>query len=124
MSESEPELWLLQNNVARFWSLLKTETDEGKRQAIAKLLSEAEHKLARILEKSETPASPKATVDELDRVRRFRLKAEECRTIADQMKDEAARVTLLQLARSYERLAKTWEKVERTGGAQDEQEAG
>jgi hypothetical protein len=123
MPESERELWLLQSDIARFRSLLKTESDAAKRQAIAELLSEAEHKHALFLEKSRAPVSAKATVEDSDRVRRFRLKAEECRTIADQMKDEAARMTLLQLARSYERLAKTWEKADGRGGAQDEQEA-
>ena len=124
MPESAPETWLLRSNIARFRSLLKTESDEAKRQAIAELLLEAEYRLALLSERSETPAAAKAPVRESDRIRRFRLKAEECRTIADQMKGEDARTTLLQLARGYERLAKVWEKADGNGGAQDEQDAG
>jgi hypothetical protein len=42
--------------------------------------------------------------------------------IADQMKGEDARTTLLQFSRRYERLAKVWEKAD--GNGQDEQDAG
>ena len=120
----EPELWLLQINITRLRNLLKTETDEAKRQTFAELLLEAEYKLALLSERPETGPSTKGTVNESGRVRRLLLKAEECRTIADQMKSEDARLTLLQLARSYERLAKVWEKADGDGGGQDEQGAG
>jgi hypothetical protein len=46
----------------------------------------------------------------LKRARRWRAKAEECRTAADSMETEAARRWFLLLARSYEALAEHAEK--------------
>jgi hypothetical protein len=45
------------------------------------------------------------SADALARARRRRLKAEECRTAGESMGTEAARRTLLQLARDYDALA-------------------
>jgi hypothetical protein len=39
------------------------------------------------------------------RIRQWRQKAEECRTVGDQMSDPRARATLRQMADGYERLA-------------------
>jgi hypothetical protein len=50
------------------------------------------------------------TADALARAHRWRLKAEECRAAGESMGTEAARRTLLQLARDYEALAEYTEK--------------
>jgi hypothetical protein len=45
-----------------------------------------------------------STPDRL-RIRRWRLRAEECRTLADHAKDPSARGTLLDVADKYDHLA-------------------
>jgi hypothetical protein len=44
------------------------------------------------------------------RIRRWRDKAEECRTIAAQMRSPQAREQGMRLAASYDRLADSWER--------------
>jgi hypothetical protein len=44
-------------------------------------------------------------VEETDRMRRYREKAEECRALAARMSDRLAREAFLEVGRSYERLA-------------------
>jgi hypothetical protein len=43
--------------------------------------------------------------------RRWRVKAEECRTVAESMRSDSARLTLLRLARDYQALAESWDKA-------------
>ena len=55
----------------------------------------------------------------LDRARKWRAKAEEVRTAAESMRNEAGRRTLLRLAHDYEALAEFWEKAARQHGERD-----
>jgi len=45
------------------------------------------------------------SVNETDRARRWRMRAEECRTLADTVINEDSRGTLLRIAGGYDRLA-------------------
>jgi hypothetical protein len=63
--------------------------------------------------------SVRSTTEALERARRWRAKAEECRTAADSMETEAARRWFLQLARSYEALAGHAEREVRERGDRD-----
>jgi len=47
--------------------------------------------------------------------RRWRAKAEECRTVAESMRSESARHMLLRVARDYQVLAESWEKAAQQG---------
>jgi hypothetical protein len=60
-----------------------------------------------------------STTEALERARRWRFKAEECRTAADSMETEAARRWFLQLARNYEALAARAEREVRKREVQD-----
>jgi hypothetical protein len=100
------KVWLLQNDIARYRQLLKIETDEKKRRTIAELLVEAEYDLA-LIDKPSSPTTPEAAAQ----ARRWRAKAEECRAVAETMSGESARLTILRLARGYDTLADSWEKV-------------
>jgi hypothetical protein len=60
-----------------------------------------------------------STTEALDCARRWRAKAEECRTAADSMETEPARRWFLQLARSYEALAEHAEREVRERENQD-----
>jgi hypothetical protein len=51
----------------------------------------------------------------LEQARLWRLKAEELRTVADQMKNPMAQDSFLRMAEFYDRLARQWE--ERAAGA-------
>ena len=44
------------------------------------------------------------------RIRLWRQKAEECRTVGDQMADPRSRASLYQMADGYDRLAHAWER--------------
>jgi hypothetical protein len=46
----------------------------------------------------------------LERARRWRLKAEECRTVADQLKNRMAQASIRRLAETYDRLADRCER--------------
>jgi hypothetical protein len=46
----------------------------------------------------------------LDQAQRWRLKAEECRAVADQMKNPAAQASFRQMAETYDTLAKRLEE--------------
>jgi len=59
------------------------------------------------------------TSEALARARRWRVKAEECRTAADSMATEAARGSFLQLARNYQALAEHAEKEARQQGGKN-----
>jgi hypothetical protein len=59
------------------------------------------------------------TPAKLDRARRWRAKAEEVRTAAESMPNEAGRRTLLQLARDYDALAESWERAVQQNGERD-----
>jgi hypothetical protein len=56
----------------------------------------------------------------LGRARRWRAKAEECRTAADSMETEPARHWFLQLARTYEALAEHAEREASQRRSKDE----
>jgi hypothetical protein len=47
----------------------------------------------------------------LNRIRRWRAKAEEIRTAAESMTSESARRMFMQLARDYDALADSWERA-------------
>jgi hypothetical protein len=58
------------------------------------------------------------------RVRQWRLKAEECRTVGDQMCDPQARASFHQMAESYDHLADSWERRSTPAGSAKKPEAG
>jgi len=115
---TDHKVWLLQNDIARYRQLLKTEADEKKRQTIAELLVEAEYNLA-LIDRPDRLTTPDASAH----ARTWRAKAEECRTVAETMRSESARLTILRLARDYETLADSWEKAAQKRRDQD-QDAG
>jgi hypothetical protein len=47
---------------------------------------------------------------ERERIRQWRLRAEECRTIGDQMCDPSTRESFRRMGSSYDRLADAWER--------------
>lgn len=49
--------------------------------------------------------------------RQWRMKAEECRTVSDQMCDPRSRDSYRRMAESYDRLADAWERKARQQGA-------
>jgi hypothetical protein len=60
-------------------------------------------------------ASPRMDDPRLEQARLWRLKAEELRTVADQMKNPMARDSFVRMAETYDNLARRWEK--QAGGA-------
>jgi hypothetical protein len=111
---ADHDVWLLQNDIARYRQLLKTETDEKKRGTIAELLVETEYNLA-LIDKPSRPTTPEASAH----ARRWLAKTEECRAVAETMSGESARLTILRLAQGYETLADSWEKVAQKRRDQD-----
>ena len=50
--------------------------------------------------------------EDLDSAVRYRIRAEELRAIADTMKDAEAKKTLLDIAKDYERMARSRERID------------
>ena len=55
--------------------------------------------------------------EELDTARRYRLRAEELKIIAEDESAQQTRLTLRQIADDYERMAETLEAIDRTNRA-------
>jgi alpha-beta hydrolase superfamily lysophospholipase len=111
---ADHKVWLLRNDIARYRLLLKAETDKGKQQTIAEHLVEAEYNLA-LIDKPSRPTTPEASAH----ARRWRAKAEECRAVAETISSESAQLTISRLARDYDTLAESWEKVAQKRRDQD-----
>lgn len=93
--------WITKENVRRFREQLTKERNPGRRSVLENLLLQQE---------AELPA------DNPDRIRQWRMKAEELRTAADQVTEFAARDSLRRVARTYDKLANDAEA--RLGGGQ------
>ena len=91
------------------------QTDEAERQTIANLLGEALHGIELISSVKESGDRTTAT-EALARVRKWRARAKECRSLAESMSSDPARRTLHQLAIDYEALAESWEQAARQRG--------
>ena len=89
--------------------------DEAERQTIADLLGEALHGIELISSARRSADRTRAT-EALARVRKWRARAEECRSLAESMISDPARHTLHQLAVGYEALAESWEQAARQRG--------
>ncbi len=89
-------------DVEHYTRLLSACTDEGVRIVLYQLICEAEDRLSSLAAEIDIGGSAAAAPD---RIRRWRAKAEECRTMADSMSNAAARHSLQQLARNYDALA-------------------
>jgi hypothetical protein len=106
---------LLLQNIAYYRQLLRAEADEAKRRTIAEFLVKAEYQLKHFSlapdlvkwDPRRGPTTPEASAH----ARRWRAKAEEVRTVAESMRSESARHTLLRLAHDYETLSDSWEKA-------------
>src|ERR1700760_1148447 len=90
------------SNIERYGRLLKQETDPEKLRILARLLDDARAELQYPLSTAEAAEA----VGVCDEAHRWRLKSEECRTIAESCLSESARDTFLRLARSYAILAR------------------
>jgi hypothetical protein len=105
------------SNIERYGRLLKRETDPEKLRILARLLDDARAELQyRSPTGDTTEAEARWPVASPDEARRWHMKSEECRTIAESCRSEAARETFLRLARSYAILA------ERADGRKDKVE--
>jgi hypothetical protein len=100
-------------NIERYGRLLRQETDPVKLRILARLLDDARAELQYPLSTTE-PAGPGGVrpVPTGDEAHRWRLKSEECQTIAESCLSESARDTFLRLARSYASLAQRAEHRE------------
>lgn len=92
-------------NIERYERLLETETDEAKRRTLESLLAEARGQAMLIGDEGALEQPGREGADLLDEARRWRMRADEYRVIADACQSDGARSTYLQLARSYDALA-------------------
>ncbi len=92
-------------NIQRYEHLLEKETNAAKRATLESLLAEARSEALLVTAERALEQPGKDTPDFLRDARRWWMKAEECRTIADACHSDAARHAYLNLARSYEALA-------------------
>jgi hypothetical protein len=94
------------------------QTDEAELQTIANPLGESLHRIEPV--SSVKRSADRATATEaLARVRKWRARAEECRSLAESMSSDPARHTLHQLAVDYEALADSWEQAARHRGERE-----
>jgi len=96
---ADSDSWPLSQNFTHYRKLLRTKTDEAKRQTIA--------------------ADRTTAAEALARVRKWRARAEECCSLAESMRSDPARRTLYQLAIGYEALAESWEQAARQRGERE-----
>ena len=90
-------------NVTHYREALANETDEAKRKTIETLLANEELKLAAMKEADKKRQAASLVVHS---PKHFLFCAEEIRTLADDMKNTAAKSKMLRLAEDYDRLAK------------------
>lgn len=98
-------LEIVRLNIAHYERLLATETDSAKLRTLRTLLVEARNEQMLIKDEGALEQTTKAAPELRQDAKRWRMKAEEYRTVADATASEAARNTYLYLARSYEVLA-------------------
>ena len=93
-------------NIAHYERLLATETDEEKVRTLRSLLAEAKSEALLVDEQGSIEGAEKDATDRHRAAKRFVMRADEYRAIADASKSDASRATYLQLAHAYELLAK------------------
>jgi hypothetical protein len=101
----EKPLDIVRLNIARYMRLLESETDPMTLTRLRTLLAEARNEETLIEEGAVFEKGKKQPVELREDARRWRMRAEEYRTVAGAIASEAARDTYRRLARSYEGLA-------------------
>jgi hypothetical protein len=95
-------LQVVRDNIERYERLLQTERDPANCAILQSLLAEARAEETLLLEERKFEDGGKAVQDQ---ARRWRMRAEEYRVVADAMTNDSARQTYLRLAQNYEGLA-------------------
>jgi hypothetical protein len=113
---------ILRKNVRDLHRLLDFKAEDSKEERIVMLLAEPRRRKppgspVSPTKSNQPPDAP--SPDAMDRARRWRAKAEECRTAGESMNSEAARNALLQLARDYEALAESQEQATHQRGGRE-----
>lgn len=98
-------LEIVRLNIAHYERLLAAETDSAKLRTLRTLLAEARNEQTLIKDEGALERTTKEARELRQDAKRWRMRAEEYRTIADATASEAARNSYLSLARSYEVLA-------------------
>lgn len=98
-------LEIVRLNIAHYERLLAAETDSAKLRTLRTLLAEARNEQTLIKDEGALERTTKEARELRQDAKRWRMRAEEYRTIADATASEAARNTYFSLARSYEVLA-------------------
>ena len=101
----EKPLDIVRLNIARYMRLLESETDPMTLTTLRTLLAEARNEETLIEAEAVFEKGKKQPVELREDARRWRMRAEEYRTVAGAIASEAARSTYRRLARSYEGLA-------------------
>jgi len=96
-------------NIAQYQRLLVTALDDSARATIEQLLTEEKAELGAAT--AEEQVTTTTVPMETERVRRWRLKAEEYRATADISSSKAAKETYIRLAMDYEQLADQLERI-------------
>jgi hypothetical protein len=102
---AEPRQGVARLNVERFERLLQNERDPIKRSALERLLAQARTESDLASAEALFAATKDTSPDLAEQARRLRLKAEECRTVADTFESESARDAFRRLAHDYDVLA-------------------
>jgi hypothetical protein len=95
-------LQLIRDNIERYERLLQAETDPANRRTLQSLLAEAHAEETLLLEERRLETGDKNLRDD---ARRWRMRCEEYRAVADAVLNVSARQTYLRLAKNYESLA-------------------
>ncbi len=103
MDESRRQIVRL--SIAYYERIMEIETDEARLRTIRCLLAEARSEAALLEEEAALERPETAPRKSLDQANRLRMKAEECRAIADTMFSEGGRSVYLRFARDYDLLA-------------------